>query len=65
MSYGVHTLVDEHQAQVVASRILLVNLSKGGGKVETAQKQPDGNSFSCNFISLRSGEGFNVHTPRR
>jgi len=44
---GARTFIDQDQTQVVARRVLLVNLAEGRSEVEAAQEQPDGDRFAC------------------
>lgn len=46
--YGVQrTFIDQHQAQVVPRRVLLVDISESGRQVKAAKEQPDWNGFAC------------------
>ena len=46
------TFVYEDETEVVAGGVFLVDFAEGGGEVETAQEEADGNRFSySNWIS--------------
>jgi hypothetical protein len=46
--YGVQpTFIDQHQAQVVPRRVLLVDISESRRQIKAAKEQPDRNSFAC------------------
>jgi hypothetical protein len=47
MKTGMRTLIYEYQAQVVASRVLLVDFAEGGREVEATQEQSDWDCLSC------------------
>lgn len=41
------TFINQHQAEIVSCRILLVDIAECGREVESAEEQADGNSFTC------------------
>ena len=49
---GCGTFVDEDERQVVAGGVFLVDFAEGGGEVETAEEEADGDRFSCLIAGL-------------
>ena len=45
-------LVDQHEGEVVAGAELFVHLAEGGGQVEAAEEEPNGNRFAAGWGSV-------------
>ena len=45
-------LVYEHQVEVVAHRVLLVDVLHGGGHLIAGQEQPDGDGLPCSSDNI-------------
>lgn len=43
------TFVDQHQAEVVPRRVLLVDVAERGCQVKSTEEQTDGNGFTCTW----------------
>ena len=52
MRADVPTLVDEDQAQIVPSGVLLVDFAEGGCEVEASEEQPDGDCLACVALAM-------------
>jgi hypothetical protein len=46
------TFINQHQAEIVSRRVLLVDVSECGREVESAEEQTDGNGFTSRRRSI-------------
>lgn len=53
-------LVNEDETEVVAGGVFLVDFAEGGGQVEAAEEEADGDCFACGWLARVQL----IHAPR-